>query len=76
VHGAMRTLAALVGLERSDQVFGTLAVQLWHRVRGVHVLVVRNGMAAIAGIGQCPTTLSVASLCLGMNRERRGEQQH
>ena len=80
MHGAVRTLTTLVRLERRDQVLRALAVQLGHRVRGVHVLVVRNRVAAIAGVGQFLALLGVAVegrcgiLGLGLTREG-GEQQ-
>ena len=60
MHGAVRALAALVGLERCHQVFGPLAAQLGHRVRRVHVFVVRNRMAAHAGVGQVMAAPGVA----------------
>ncbi len=50
----------LYALSAADEVLRALAVQLGHGVRGVHVLVVRDGVAAAAGVGQCLATLGVA----------------
>src|SRR5882672_12929751 len=72
MHRAVRALAALVGLERRDQVLRALVVQLRHRVGRVHVLVVRDRVAAVAGVGERRTALDVADgWSLGPRRGRR-----
>jgi hypothetical protein len=51
VHGAVRALAALVFLERGQDVLGVLAHELGHAVGRIDVLVILDAVTAEAGVG-------------------------
>src|SRR5579885_1911723 len=51
LHGLVRALAAAVGGQRSAEVGRILSAQARHAVGRIHVVVVRNAVAAHAGVG-------------------------
>src|SRR5688572_29993589 len=60
VHGLVRAVAAGVGVEGVDQVQGVLAAELRHAVVRESILVVRDAVAAVAGIGENLAALGIA----------------
>jgi hypothetical protein len=51
MHGEVRALAALVLLQRGDEVFGVLAPELRNAVIRVCVLVAHHAVTAETGVG-------------------------
>jgi hypothetical protein len=64
----------LNSLEGHDQVGRVLATELRHAVHGVGILVVRDAMAAMAGVRELRSTRCVAGRCQARRAEHRDGQ--
>src|SRR5690625_2048927 len=60
MHGGVLAVAALVGLQRGDQIALCLAAQLGYGIGWIDVLLVRNAVAAKAGVGDDAASFRVA----------------
>src|SRR5688572_22087519 len=70
VHGLVGAVAARVSVQGVDQVLGVLAAELRHAVVREGVLVVRDAVAAMAGVSEDLATLGIA-----FRARRRGRRQ-